>query len=154
MLTRPPPSSIKRKPLVMPTMTGEMRSDRAVSAEKTRGTDEYDTTTIESSSSVNRVRKVSLNRSDNVQEGRLQLPVCKMEQEIVEAISDNDAVIICGETGSGKSTQIPQFLYEYGYCSGPHAKAGGGMIGITQPPEGGCCEHGDKGSSGDGLPNS
>ena len=68
-----------------------------------------------------------------MQEGRLQLPVCKMEQEIVEAISDNDAVIICGETGSGKSTQIPQFLYEYGYCSGPHAKAGGGMIGITQP---------------------
>eukprot|EP01041_Mallomonas_annulata_P003828 gene3828-7628_t len=47
-------------------------------------------------------------------------------QEIVEAINNNDVVIICGETGSGKSTQVPQFLYEAGYCTS-------GLIGITQP---------------------
>jgi len=49
-----------------------------------------------------------------------------MEQEVVEAVGSNDIVILCGETGSGKSTQVPQFLYEYGY--GRH-----GIIGITQP---------------------
>jgi hypothetical protein len=38
-----------------------------------------------------------------------------MEQEIVEAITLNDVVILCGETGSGKSTQVPQFLYEAGF---------------------------------------
>ncbi|VDO32513.1 unnamed protein product [Haemonchus placei] len=35
--------------------------------------------------------------------------------------------IICGETGSGKTTQIPQFLYEAGYASN------GQLIGITEP---------------------
>ena len=67
-----------------------------------------------------------VNRDPSIQENRLRLPVCSMEQEIVEAISSNDVVIICGETGSGKSTQVPQFLYEYGLCSS-------GLIGITQP---------------------
>jgi ATP-dependent RNA helicase DHX37/DHR1 len=41
--------------------------------------------------------------------------------------SPNQVVIICGETGSGKSTQIPQFLYESGYAYD------GQLIGITQP---------------------
>lgn len=56
----------------------------------------------------------------------MQLPVCGMEQEIVEAVNNNDVIILCGETGSGKSTQVPQFLYEAGYSK--H-----GLIGITQP---------------------
>lgn len=34
----------------------------------------------------------------------------------MEAISENPIVIICGETGSGKTTQVPQFLYEAGYA--------------------------------------
>jgi HrpA-like RNA helicase len=34
----------------------------------------------------------------------------------MEKIAENDIVIICGETGSGKTTQVPQFLYEAGYA--------------------------------------
>ena len=56
----------------------------------------------------------------------MQLPVCGMEQEVVEAVYNNDVIILCRETGSGKSTQVPQFLYEAGYSK--H-----GLIGITQP---------------------
>jgi ATP-dependent RNA helicase DHX37/DHR1 len=37
-------------------------------------------------------------------------------------------VIICGETGSGKTTQVPQFLYEAGYASRGQLR-----IGITEP---------------------
>lgn len=71
-------------------------------------------------------RWVAVERSADLQAARMQLPVCGMEQEIMEAIHDNDTVILCGETGSGKSTQVPQFLYEAGYAS--H-----GLIGVTQP---------------------
>ena len=49
----------------------------------------------------------------------------------MEAISESDIVVICGETGSGKTTQVPQFLYEAGYGS-PGTNTTG-MIGVTQP---------------------
>ena len=34
----------------------------------------------------------------------------------MEAIADHSVVVLCGETGSGKTTQLPQFLYEAGYA--------------------------------------
>ncbi|KAK9113818.1 hypothetical protein Syun_020615 [Stephania yunnanensis] len=55
-----------------------------------------------------------------------------MEQEIMEAVKDNSTVIICGEIGCGKTTQVPQFLYEAGYGSSDF-NATKGIIGITQP---------------------
>jgi HrpA-like RNA helicase len=76
--------------------------------------------------SSHRKNRICLNRDPKIQASRLNLPVCGMEQEIVEAITLNDVVILCGETGSGKSTQVPQFLFEAGYGES-------GMIGITQP---------------------
>ena len=33
----------------------------------------------------------------------------------MEAVAEHPIVIVCGETGSGKTTQVPQFLYEAGY---------------------------------------
>lgn len=43
------------------------------------------------------------------------LPISNYLEKIVETVMENDVVIIKAETGSGKSTQIPQALYEYGY---------------------------------------
>lgn len=74
---------------------------------------------------------VKVNRSDEIQKARSGLPVCGMEQEIMEAIAYHDVIIVCGETGSGKTTQIPQFLYEAGY--GREESGRPGLIGITQP---------------------
>lgn len=58
---------------------------------------------------VEAARFVRLQRSVDVQAARMQLPICAMEQEIVEAIRSDmhDALVLCGETGSGKSTQVP-----------------------------------------------
>lgn len=74
---------------------------------------------------------VEVNRSSRIEEGRLKLPVVAEEQRIMEAIQENPVVIICGETGSGKTTQVPQFLYEAGF--GSEKGDNPGMIGITQP---------------------
>ena len=43
------------------------------------------------------------------------LPVNDYEDQIIENIRTHQVVIITGETGSGKSTQIPQLLYRNGY---------------------------------------
>lgn len=48
---------------------------------------------------------------------RVCLPILAEEQSIMETISDNDVVVLSGETGSGKTTQVPQFLYEAGYST-------------------------------------
>ncbi|KAI9844958.1 MAG: putative ATP-dependent RNA helicase DHR1, partial [Thelocarpon superellum] len=70
-------------------------------------------------------------RTAEAMEARLALPVVAEEQKIMEAVHNNPVVVIWGATGSGKTTQVPQFLYEAGYGSkdGPTP----GMIGVTQP---------------------
>ena len=60
---------------------------------------------------------ISVSRPPDIEEARLMLPIIAEEQPIMEAILLNPVVIICGETGSGKTTQIPQFLYEAGFGS-------------------------------------
>jgi len=74
---------------------------------------------------------VQVTRPEEVQTARLALPVVAEEQKIMEAIFNNDVVIISGPTGSGKTTQVPQFLYEAGFGdqNGPTP----GLIGVTQP---------------------
>jgi ATP-dependent helicase HrpA len=58
------------------------------------------------------------------------LPVSARREEIARAIAGNPVVIVCGETGSGKTTQLPKIALELGRGLG----AGGqGLIGHTQP---------------------
>jgi ATP-dependent RNA helicase DHX37/DHR1 len=52
---------------------------------------------------------VHVKRDAEIQAARYQLPIFAEEQVIMETISDNDIVIIARETGSGKTTQIPQW---------------------------------------------
>lgn len=54
------------------------------------------------------------------------LPVTARKDDIAEAIRDNQVVIIAGETGSGKTTQIPKICLELG-------RGRRGFIGHTQP---------------------
>jgi len=54
------------------------------------------------------------------------LPIAQKRQQIAEAIRAHQVVVVCGETGSGKSTQLPKICLELG-CGVT------GMIGHTQP---------------------
>uniref|UniRef100_A0A1J3GSP0 RNA helicase n=1 Tax=Noccaea caerulescens TaxID=107243 RepID=A0A1J3GSP0_NOCCA len=75
---------------------------------------------------------VHVTRPAEVEESRKDLPIVMMEQEIMEAINYHPAVIISGQTGCGKTTQVPQFLYEAGFGSKQFSSRSG-VIGITQP---------------------
>lgn len=55
-----------------------------------------------------------------------ELPVSQMRDKIEQAIKDNQVTIICGETGSGKTTQLPKICLQLGLGTR-------GLIGHTQP---------------------
>jgi ATP-dependent RNA helicase DHX37/DHR1 len=89
---------------------------------------------LETGNSVDANRKafsVTVTRTPEIEEARLALPVVAEEQKIMEAVHNNNVVIVWGATGSGKTTQVPQFLYEAGY--GSPGSPNPGMIGVTQP---------------------
>ncbi|KAG8968313.1 DEAH-box RNA helicase prp16 [Tulasnella sp. 427] len=65
-------------------------------------------------------------KTRTLKEQREYLPAFACREELMKVIRENQVIIVVGETGSGKTTQLTQFLYEDGYCR--H-----GIIGCTQP---------------------
>ncbi|XP_013099983.2 ATP-dependent RNA helicase DHX8 [Stomoxys calcitrans] len=59
-------------------------------------------------------------------EQRKSLPIYKLRDDLIKAVTDNQILIVIGETGSGKTTQITQYLAECGFTNR-------GKIGCTQP---------------------
>ena len=59
-------------------------------------------------------------------EQRKGLPIYQLKAQLIEAINKHKILVVIGETGSGKTTQMTQYLYEEGYCLK-------GRIGCTQP---------------------
>ena len=58
---------------------------------------------------------------------RQQLPIFKVREHILYALETHRVVVVVGETGSGKSTQLPQYLLESGWSSRTQA------ICVTEP---------------------
>lgn len=65
-------------------------------------------------------------RSRTLKEQREFLPAFAVREDLLRVIRDNQVIIVIGETGSGKTTQLTQFLYEDGYGRS-------GRIACTQP---------------------
>lgn len=58
-------------------------------------------------------------------DSRRKLPIWSEQDAIRQALRNKDVLVLSGETGSGKSTQVPQFLLQEQWCSG--------RIAVTQP---------------------
>ncbi|XP_037533688.1 probable ATP-dependent RNA helicase DHX40 [Nematolebias whitei] len=54
------------------------------------------------------------------------LPIYRHKAKLVQAVKDSPFLLVTGETGSGKTTQLPQYLYDAGFCKN-------GKVGVTQP---------------------
>lgn len=68
----------------------------------------------------------SFAKNRTMKQQREFLPIFAVREQLLSVIRDNSVVIIVGETGSGKTTQLTQYLHEDGYSRY-------GMIGCTQP---------------------
>lgn len=62
----------------------------------------------------------------SMQAQRESLPIFKLKPSLVQAFHDHQVLVVIGETGSGKTTQMTQYLYEMGLGER-------GIIGCTQP---------------------
>eukprot|EP01113_Clastostelium_recurvatum_P030938 TRINITY_DN3814_c0_g2_i3.p1 TRINITY_DN3814_c0_g2~~TRINITY_DN3814_c0_g2_i3.p1 ORF type:complete len:927 (+),score=221.48 TRINITY_DN3814_c0_g2_i3:146-2926(+) len=62
----------------------------------------------------------------SMEETRKSLPIYPYREGLIKALQDYQIIVIVGETGSGKTTQIPQYLHEEGYTKR-------GKVGCTQP---------------------
>jgi ATP-dependent RNA helicase DHX8/PRP22 len=73
-------------------------------------------------------KEVSLGKrtSMTMKQQRESLPIFKFRKQLLDAVRDNQLLIVVGDTGSGKTTQLTQYLAEGGY-------ANDGIIGCTQP---------------------
>lgn len=68
----------------------------------------------------------SFSQSKTLREQREYLPAFAVREDLLRVIRENQVTIVIGETGSGKTTQLTQFLKEDGYGNS-------GLIGCTQP---------------------
>jgi HrpA-like RNA helicase len=72
---------------------------------------------------INFQQKQTLDKIMKIKRDRESLPIWQYKDKIIEAVNQNQVVIVAGDTGCGKSTQVPQYLVEAGFS----------RIACTQP---------------------
>lgn len=75
---------------------------------------------------INKSKTYGQRSNKPIKEQREGLPIFTLRDQLLSAISTNDVLVVIGETGSGKTTQITQYMAEAGFTTK-------GVIGCTQP---------------------
>lgn len=92
----------------------------AVAGSKVEQVPEWKKATFNNATSFGKITSLT------IQEQRESLPIYKLRTSLIQAIRENQMLIVVGDTGSGKTTQMTQYLAEEGF-------ANMGRIGCTQP---------------------
>ena len=69
------------------------------------------------------LQKQKFNKLTKIKKDQQNLPIYEHRDEIIEAVANNQVIVVAGDTGCGKSTQVPQYLLSAGYT----------QIACTQP---------------------
>ena len=84
----------------------------------------------------------SRNLIEWITEERMKLPIYQNKDQFLQAFNGCNILIVMGETGSGKTTQLPQFLYEASYgekgiigCTLPRYSFNDYIMGFCQDPK-------------------
>ena len=84
-------------------------------------------------STMQGVRNTTAFYRQQIRDQRERLPIYHCRAELLQCLRENEIIVLVGETGSGKTTQIVQYLYESGYASPATATRKKRMIACTQP---------------------
>ncbi|KAH9487185.1 Pre-mRNA-splicing factor ATP-dependent RNA helicase PRP16 [Psilocybe cubensis] len=104
----------------------EAEAERKEKEAKAKGQEDYKGDSKFASHLKSSTGASSFSKTRTLKEQREYLPAFACREELMKVIRENQVIIVVGETGSGKTTQLAQFLYEDGYCQ--H-----GLVGCTQP---------------------
>ncbi|KAH8202551.1 hypothetical protein TruAng_003262 [Truncatella angustata] len=98
----------------------DLRNARLNSAKAPEATPEWKQSVMRNNESKGRRTNMS------IKEQRESLPVYAFRSQLIKAVKENQFLVVVGETGSGKTTQLTQYLAEAGFTND-------GMLGCTQP---------------------
>lgn len=119
----------KERARLMKTLEGTNTTLGNLMGKKQQQDEENESKSANSSkeeSSTTTTSSSEFTRTKSIKEQRQYLPAFACRAELLQLIRENSVVVVVGETGSGKTTQLAQYLYEDGF-------ARGGIIGCTQP---------------------
>ncbi|KAH8925906.1 adenosinetriphosphatase [Atractiella rhizophila] len=92
----------------------------ALHGKKEEGMSAWKNATFNKATTYGRITSLS------IQEQRQSLPIYAFREQIIQAVKDHQVLVVVGDTGSGKTTQMTQYLAEAGFGDS-------GTIGCTQP---------------------
>uniref|UniRef100_A0A3Q7FQX5 RNA helicase n=1 Tax=Solanum lycopersicum TaxID=4081 RepID=A0A3Q7FQX5_SOLLC len=89
---------------------------------------------VDQEPSTDSIEKTMANSAfEKLQEDRKTLPMYPYRDDLLQAVNDHQVLVIVGETGSGKTTQIPQYLHEAGYTK--RGKASPIALAASEEPQ-------------------
>ena len=94
----------------------DSRSGRRERKKRRRAGSSKDVRDAERALTLQKKQDALLSEREAMAKTRASLPIYPYREDLIRAVEDHQVVVIVGETGSGKTTQIPQYMWEAGFA--------------------------------------